>query len=109
MCAGRRDKDWEHDPPDWAPPSRAASRRAKEYDIYYSHSRQIAGTDVERQELAFLKKLGSVVNPLTMHEAINPNAAFEDAVLACRQVICSEFQGFIGAGVATDIPCSTSG
>ncbi len=72
--------------------------------IYYAHSKKIYGTDQEREELAFLESIfDDVVCPNRDMGELGVMEPYLQKVDECRIVVCSEFKGHVGNGVASEV------
>jgi len=71
---------------------------------YYAHSMQIYNTDREIAERGFLEQLGfNILCPNRDLSLGNDMDAYLRIVARCKNVVCSEYAGFVGKGVYLEL------
>ncbi len=74
--------------------------------IYYAHPVEIYSTIRERKELEIIRRNfpgAEIVNPATFQHSSGWSHGFLNLVDSCDLVVCSDFDGFVTAGVAAEV------
>ncbi len=74
--------------------------------IYYAHPVEIYSTIRERKELEIIRRNfpgAEIVNPATFQHSSGWSHGFLNLVDSCGLVVCSDFDGFVTAGVAAEV------
>jgi hypothetical protein len=71
--------------------------------IYYAHSKMIYGTMQEKEEIALLRKKYKVVDPNNDMGELGNIQPYLRRIEKCDGVVCSEYNGYIGKGVYTEV------
>lgn len=72
--------------------------------VYYAHSKIIYNTSREQKELIYLrKKYRNVICPNNDLGELGSIRPYLECVSKCDVVVCSEYKGYIGRGVCSEI------